>query len=333
MKHKHESLVSIITPVYNGERYLTECIESVLAQTYTNWEYIILDNCSTDGTSRIAQLYAEKDNRIVVYHNDELVDVITNHNRAFQKISPESRYCKLLQADDWMFPDCIEAMVGLSDHNPDVGIVGAYSLAGTRVRNDGLLYSDTIVSGRTIARQTLLNQYYLFWSPSSLMIRSDLVRGRTPFYNPEYLHADVDTLFILLQACDFGFVHQVLTYIRVHEDSLTSVITKPMNRMILSNLHLYAMHGPSYLTQREFRDNLKKKMNAYYRFLASNALDLRETDFWQYHKEWLRKIGFRFERKRLVKAVMSHLINKPKQSIGKVVRAIGKKMNKVKFID
>ena len=54
-------LVSIVTPVYNGEAYLEECIESVLAQTYTHWEYIIVNNCSTDNTLDIARRYESKD--------------------------------------------------------------------------------------------------------------------------------------------------------------------------------------------------------------------------------------------------------------------------------
>ena len=57
-------LVSVLTPVYNCEKYLRTCIESVLAQTYTNWEYVIVNNCSTDGTLAIAQEYAAADSRI-----------------------------------------------------------------------------------------------------------------------------------------------------------------------------------------------------------------------------------------------------------------------------
>lgn len=322
MTNDLETFVSIVTPVYNGEKYLAECIESVLAQTHSNWEYIILDNCSTDGTNDIARRFAEKDSRIVVYRNDELVDVITNHNKAYQKISRRSKYCKLLQADDWMFPGCLKEMTGLAEQHPSIGIVSAYSLSGKKVRNDGLPYPSPVTSGHSIARQTLLGHYYLFWSPSSLMIRSDLVRANHPFYNPELLHADVDSLYRLLQNCDFGFVHQVLTFIREHEESLTSTLTKKMNRLVLSNMHLLALHGPQYLTQSEFRDLYREKVNAYYRFLAANALELRESGFWKYHKEWLSKFGFTFERKRLLKAIVGKLVSRPRHSLATIGRAL-----------
>jgi len=60
MNFHEPPLVSIVTPVYNGEPYLAECIESVLAQTYPNWEYIIQNNCSTDRTLEIASEYGKK---------------------------------------------------------------------------------------------------------------------------------------------------------------------------------------------------------------------------------------------------------------------------------
>src|SRR5437660_8450669 len=93
-------LVSIVTPVYNGEDYLRDCIESVLAQTYSNWDYTIVNNCSTDRTLEIAQHYAARDSRIRVHDNGTFVDVIKNHNIAFRQISPKSRYCKLVAPDD-----------------------------------------------------------------------------------------------------------------------------------------------------------------------------------------------------------------------------------------
>ena len=83
----------MVTPVYNGERYLAECIESVISQSYQNWEYVILDNCSTDTTGEIAERYASADARIRVQRNERLLEIIPNWNQALRQISPESEYC------------------------------------------------------------------------------------------------------------------------------------------------------------------------------------------------------------------------------------------------
>src|SRR5919197_1394474 len=141
-----QPLVSVVTPVYNGEKYLAECIESVLVQTYQNWEYIIVNNCSTDRSLEIAQTYAQHDARIRIYNNREFVTVIQNHNIAFRQISPQSFCCKILHADDWLFPECIRLMVKVAKANPSVGIVGSYSLYDVRVECDRLPYPSTVVS-------------------------------------------------------------------------------------------------------------------------------------------------------------------------------------------
>src|ERR1700691_5462259 len=109
-----EPLVSIVTPVYNEASYLGECIESVLAQTYQNWNYTIVDNCSTDGTLEVALRYAERDRRIRVHRNSQLLSVIPNHNTALRQISPDCKYCKFVFGDDWIFPGCVEQMVAVA---------------------------------------------------------------------------------------------------------------------------------------------------------------------------------------------------------------------------
>jgi glycosyltransferase involved in cell wall biosynthesis len=118
--------VSIVTPVYNGEKYLAECIESVLRQCYQSWDYKIVNNCSADNTLEVAERYARMDKRIRVHNNEEFLDIIGNANRAFRLISAGSKYCKNLSADDWLFPECLTRMVELAEANPSVGIVESY---------------------------------------------------------------------------------------------------------------------------------------------------------------------------------------------------------------
>src|SRR6267143_3457518 len=110
-------LVSVLTPAYNEEKYISECIESVQAQTYPNWEYAIVDNCSTDKTVEIARGYAAKDPRICVCNAETFVPAMANINRTFRRVSQESKYCKMVLADDWIFPECLERMVSLAEEH------------------------------------------------------------------------------------------------------------------------------------------------------------------------------------------------------------------------
>ena len=75
-----QPLVSIVTPVYNSDKYFEECIESVLNQTYQNWEYIIADDQSTDRTIEITKQYADTDNRIKLFRNLENLGHYKNGN-------------------------------------------------------------------------------------------------------------------------------------------------------------------------------------------------------------------------------------------------------------
>src|ERR1700747_3594574 len=100
-------LVSVVTPFFNTAPYLAECIESVLAQSFAQFEYILMDNCSTDGSSEIAASYASHDSRIRLIRCSQFLSQLANYNRALAAISDTSTYCKIVQADDYIFPDCL----------------------------------------------------------------------------------------------------------------------------------------------------------------------------------------------------------------------------------
>lgn len=83
-------LVSVLTPFYNTASYLAQCIESVLAQSYTEFEYMLIDNCSTDGSSEIAETYAGRDPQIRMFRRSQLVPQLRNYNDALTRISDAS---------------------------------------------------------------------------------------------------------------------------------------------------------------------------------------------------------------------------------------------------
>jgi glycosyltransferase involved in cell wall biosynthesis len=291
-------LVSVVTPVYNGEEHLAECIESVLTQSYRNWEYVIVNNCSTDKSLAIAHSYAARDPRIRVHDNTAFMRIIPNHNNALRQIAPASKYCKMIFADDWLYPECLEQMVRLAEANPSIGIVSGYALRGTSVVYDGLPYTSTVVPGREICRFRFFGGPNVFGSPTAHMIRSDLVRGRQPFYNESNLHADAEVCFDLLKQCDFGFVHQVVCYSRQREESMT-MVSKELNSMLAGTLYDIVKHGPSFLTPPEMQRCLKLHMRRYYNFLGRSVWQKKDKQFWAYHKNKLCEVGLRLNRPRL----------------------------------
>ena len=91
-------LVSFVTPFYNTAAYLEECITSVLRQTYRNWEYVLVNNCSTDSSAEIADRYAKQyPGRIRLQHNTAFLSQVQDYNAALRAVSPESKYCKVVQ--------------------------------------------------------------------------------------------------------------------------------------------------------------------------------------------------------------------------------------------
>ena len=126
-------------------------------------------------------------------------------NVGLRQISPASKYCKIVFADDWIFPECLERMVAVGEQHPSVGIVGAYGLQGRQVMWAGLPYPSELVPGREICRKLYLENLYVFGTGTSLLYRASLVRSRDPFYNESNLHADSEVCFDSPQGLRFRF--------------------------------------------------------------------------------------------------------------------------------
>lgn len=316
-----QPLVSVVTPVYNGEKFLVECIESVLAQTYKNWEYVIVNNCSTDHSLEIAQNYAEKNAQIRIHNNSEFLSALDSQNHALRQISPKSKYCKVVHADDWLFPECLMQMVKIAETDPSVGIVGSYVLSDVQVICDELPYTSTVVPGREICRLNILGSgHSIFGSPTSLLIRSDIIQNYKPFYISSYYYADQEACYEVLQECNFGFVHQVLTYTRIHHDQVSAVGQK--FSWFPGKVHMLKKYGPIYLTREEYEKLFRQKMNDYYRYLAKGVFLQREREFWQYHRNVFIEIGVPLSLYKLSKTSILELIDSllnPKMTVEKII--------------
>jgi len=307
-------LVSVVTPVYNGGKYLRECIESVFAQRYGNWRYTIVNNRSTDDTLQIARSYAQRDPRVRVFDNAGFLPIIDNHNHTISLIEPDSVYCKPLMADDWMYPECLEAMVAAAMRRPSIGLVCC--LASTD--NEGILFNQlppadpsgvsdtTVLDGRAACRIPFLEDRHFFGSPTSVLIRSDLVRKRRPFYDPQNLHADAQSCYDVLQESDFAFVHRALVFSREHDESHSAHVFG-LDTMFAGRFYTLARYGRVYLTGEEFARRFQQKLDEYYRRLAMARVQRRGREFWDVHRRMMALAGAPLDELRLIGAAARYL--------------------------
>jgi glycosyltransferase involved in cell wall biosynthesis len=317
-----QPLVSVVTPVYNEEKYLGECIESVLAQSYQNWDYTIVNNCSTDKSLEIARRYAARDPRIRIHDNERFLDMLANHNVAVRQISPASKYCKVVLGDDRLFPGCLEGMVAVGEAYPSAGIVSAYEQCGQQVRIKGLPVEQRLVDGRDACRQFLLEKLFLFGSQTSVLYRADLVRSRDPFYVETEMYADFESCFALLMTSDLGFVHEILTFSRPRPESI-GAISADIGAHFGSLLGLLFAYGEKCLSGEEYKECLDRRSSEYYRFLGRRLLVDRDPSFWSYHKRTLTETGIGFSRVRLAKAAVGQVFGSmlnPKSTLESIRR-------------
>jgi glycosyltransferase involved in cell wall biosynthesis len=308
-----EPFVSVVTPFYNTREFLPECIESVLAQKYQNWEYILVDNYSTDGSSETVARYASRfPEKIRHIRTKAFLSQVQNYNFALSCISSSSKYCKMVQADDWLFPHCIQDMVEVAEAHPCVGIVGAYELEGDEIRLDGLPYPGGEFPGRDVCRLYFLKGKYLFGTPTSLLLRSELIRSRDPFYDERYApFEDGHACFDLLKNWNFGFVHQVLTYSRRDNDSIISRV-RPFSLELFLHLSMLVVHGRDYLSENEYDSCLKNCERQYFVYLARCACALhgKGKAFWEFHRNGLATVNYSLDWRLLSKWIPRALLEK-----------------------
>ena len=268
-------LVSIVTPVYNGEKYLRHCLEGVLRQTYENFEYIILDNASTDNTAEIIEEFRAKDDRIRVFRNINTLKIIDNWNECIKYLSPESRWIKYAFADDYLFPNCVEEMVRVGEKSPTIGFVSSYRLNGRLLANAGLPMERDVVNGKDMLKMHILRRMHVCLdSPNTVLYKKSVFSELKGFDN-NYLHADTELALRILNGYDLGFAHQVLTWTGVHADRgaafahFHGIITREYLKFAYKNIDRY---DGIYFDSEEIKEVSRYYADEIARYIASHLV-------------------------------------------------------------
>lgn len=174
-----ELKVSILTTVYNREKYIAECIESVLASSYQDWELIIVDDQSTDQSVAIAKNYAAKDERIKVYVNEHNLGDYPNRNQAASYA--KGKYLKYLDADDLIYPHGLAIMVETMEQFPEAALGISQKVA------EDIEPFPFLMTPNEAFRREFLQRGVLGVGPTGVIIRRDAFEKIGGFTGTRYI--------------------------------------------------------------------------------------------------------------------------------------------------
>lgn len=206
--------VTVFMPVYNGEKHLQEAIESVLRQTYTDFEFLIINDGSTDKSTEIIESY--KDARICLVHNKNNMRIAATRNRGLELAKGE--YLVSMDCDDICLPDRVSKLVDFMDSNPDVGVCGSwFEKFGENTKSKIVKFP--------LEYDSIKASLFFFCSilnPSSIL-RLKYFRDNNLTYNTNLTYSSEDYDIWLRAAKHFklGNIPEVLLRYRVIPDSLS----------------------------------------------------------------------------------------------------------------
>jgi len=214
---RNKPRVSIGLPVRNGARYLGEAVDSLLRQSYTDFELIISDNASTDQTEAICRDYAGKDPRVRYYRNSQDVGLANNYNSLFKRARGE--YFKWAAADDVHEPDYLVRCLDVLEHDP--AVILAYAKARFIDENGGPL--DKIDPGFDLRSDIAMERFrYVIYATSWVNAIFGLIRTKTLANTrllPSYPGGDYPLLGELALAGKFVEVPDPLLLRRLHPEA------------------------------------------------------------------------------------------------------------------
>ena len=207
-------LVSLVMPIYNGKEYLKESLDSILSQTYQNWEFIIINEYgSDDGSIDILKEYADKDSRFIIVQNKERLGISASMNVGLRMAN--GKYIARMDSDDISLPTRLEKQVQFMETHDDIDMCGTcVKIFGTRAFDWKLEFDPEIIDSNL-----------LFYSPCvhpTIMMRTSFLRENDLEYNPDYKATEDYDLFSRIgNKGKISNVDEVLFKYRLNDDHTT----------------------------------------------------------------------------------------------------------------
>lgn len=284
--------VSIVLPCYNGAGFLAQSIDSVVAQTYADWELILVNDCSKDNSLEIMQQYVEKDSRIRIINNEHNLKLPGALNRGFSEA--KGKYLTWTSHDNRIAPTMLEEFVNYLDANPDKGLVTACYAAFS------LKTGETLYEVHHPDPQLHLPLYNCICY--AFMYRREVLETVGEYDTTLFLVEDYDYWVRIWLKYPVGKINKVLYYTGVGEDTLTLSRKKEIAEKLLEMRLRYFDSFNSTLQghpdlQRRFYNSMADNMHGLPRIRFTAARGLKYFSFyWIYYrpKKTLKKLATKF---------------------------------------
>ena len=231
--------ITVLLSVYNAENYVGIAIESILKQSFTDFELIAVDDCSTDKSWDIVQQYMKLDSRVIAKRNEVNLGGCKTLNVGLKLA--KGKYIARLDNDDWSYPNRLEKQFDFLEAHPDVGIVGGVM---------EIMNQHGEVTGKrkyNISDQEIRNKIFRY-SPFShplVMIRKSIL-DKVGSYDPAYAPADDYELYFRIgNESQFANLPDVIMRYRVIPSSITFMQTKKMELATINVRNQYSKN-PNY---------------------------------------------------------------------------------------
>lgn len=222
----HDKLVSIVLPTYNGSQYIEEAINSILNQTYTDFELIIVNDCSTDNTRAIAEQYAKKDTRIKIIHNEVNRKLPASLNIGFEHAKGE--YFTWTSDDNKYKSNALEVMVDELEQHKDCSL--AFSNYDV-INQEGVFQYE-----RICMTESMDEILYGNIVGASFLYKRSVHFALEGYDESKFLIEDYDFWLRAYQQFKFRYINQNLYEYRIHDTSLTKTRNEQIQKATIELL-------------------------------------------------------------------------------------------------